>query len=345
MGERWVNGYAPSVNANPDLGWEKGISTNVGVDFVFFKNRLRGSIDWFDRQSKDLLYNYTAPQPPFVYKDLLVNVGTTQNRGFELTLEGDIFKGTRVEWTSGINYSYGTTKLKVLSNDIYHASYIELYQKPGVGSSEHFFRIQEGGKVGQFFGFEYAGVENGNMMVYTDEGEIVSVSDAEKKGDQYKRYIGNGTPTSFLSWSNTLRYKNFDLSIFFRGAFGFDIFNMRKYGMGLQGCGTDNVLRDAYLKDKDMVTGGGVISSFFLEKGDYVKLENVTLGYNFTPKANKILDGMRVFLSAKNLFTLTGYSGNDPSIVSVNGLTPGVDINSAYPTATQLSVGVTLKFK
>ncbi len=345
MGESWVNGYAPSVNANPDLGWEKGISTNVGVDFVFFKNRLRGSIDWFDRQSKDLLYNYTAPQPPFVYKDLLVNVGTTQNRGFELTLEGDIFKGTRVEWTSGINYSYGTTKLKVLSNDIYHASYIELYQKPGVGSSEHFFRIQEGGKVGQFFGFEYAGVENGNMMVYTDEGEIVSVSDAEKKGDQYKRYIGNGTPTSFLSWSNTLRYKNFDLSIFFRGAFGFDIFNMRKYGMGLQGCGTDNVLRDAYLKDKDMVTGGGVISSFFLEKGDYVKLENITLGYNFTPKANKILDGMRVFLSAKNLFTLTGYSGNDPSIVSVNGLTPGVDINSAYPTATQLSVGVTLKFK
>lgn len=115
--------------------------------------------------------------------------------------------------------------------------------------------------------------------------------------------------------------------------------------MGLQGCGTDNVLRDAYMKDKDMVTGGGVISSFFLEKGDYVKLENITLGYNFTPKANKILDGMRVFLSAKNLFTLTGYSGNDPSIVSVNGLTPGVDINSAYPTATQLSVGVTLKFK
>ncbi len=345
MGESWMNGYAPSVNANPELGWEKGISTNVGVDFVLFKNRLRGSIDWFDRQSKDLLYRYTAPQPPFVYKNLLVNVGTTQNRGFELTVEGDIFKGTKVEWTSGINYSYGTTKLKVLSNDIYKASYIELYQKPGVGSSEHFFRVQEGGKVGQFFGYEYAGVENGTMMVYTDQGEVVPIADAEKMGDQYKRYIGNGTPTSYLSWSNTLRYKNFDLSIFFRGAFGFEIFNMRKYGMGLQGCGTANVLRDAYLKDKDMVTGGGVISSFFLEKGDYVKLENVTLGYNFTPKPNKILDGMRVFVSAKNLFTLTGYSGNDPSIVPVNGLTPGVDTNSAYPSATQLSVGVTLRFK
>ncbi|WP_308755437.1 SusC/RagA family TonB-linked outer membrane protein [uncultured Bacteroides sp.] len=341
MNGEWVKGYAPSVNANPELGWEKSVSVNVGIDFVLW-NRLRGSIDWFDRQSKDLLYNYTAPQPPFVYNSILVNVGTTQNRGVELSVDGDIFKGTKVEWTSGINYSYGTTKLKVLSNSMYQASYVELYQKPGVGTSEYFFRVQEGGKVGQFYGYEYAGVEDGKMLIYTDEGEKVPVSDADVK---YKRYIGNGTPTSFLSWNNTLRYKNFDLNIFFRGAFGFDIFNMRKYGMGLQGAGTDNVLRDAYLKDKDIVTGGGVISSFFLEKGDYFKLENVTLGYNFTPKPNKILNSMRVFVSAKNLFTLTGYSGNDPSIVSVNGLTPGVDSNSAYPTATQVSLGLTLRFK
>ena len=341
MNGEWVKGYAPSVNANPELGWEKSVSVNVGIDFVLW-NRLRGAIDWFDRQSKDLLYNYTAPQPPFVYNSILVNVGTTQNRGVELSIDGDIFKGTKVEWTSGINYSYGTTKLKTLSNSMYQASYVELYQKPGVGTSEYFFRVQEGGKVGQFYGYEYAGVEDGKMLIYTDEGEKVPVSEADVK---YKRYIGNGTPTSFLSWNNTLRYKNFDLNIFFRGAFGFDIFNMRKYGMGLQGAGTDNVLRDAYLKDKDIVTGGGVISSFFLEKGDYFKLENVTLGYNFTPKPNKILNSMRVFVSAKNLFTLTGYSGNDPSVVSVNGLEPGVDSNSAYPTATQVSLGLTLRFK
>lgn len=341
MDGEWVKGYAPSVNANPDLGWEKSVSVNVGVDFVLW-NRLRGSVDWFDRQSQDLLYNYTAPQPPFVYSNILVNVGTTRNRGFELTLDGDIFKGTTVEWTSGINYSYGTTKLTKLSNDIYQASYLELYLKPGVGTSEYFFRVQEGGKIGQFYGYEYAGVEDGKMLIYNNEGGKVPVSEADPT---YKRYIGNGTPEHFLSWNNTLRYKNFDLNIFFRGAFGFDIFNMRRYGMGLQGCGTDNVLRDAYLKDKDIVTGGGVISSFFLERGDYFKLENVTLGYNFTPKPNKILDGARFFVSAKNLYTLTGYSGNDPSIVSVNGLEPGVDSNSAYPTAIQLSVGVTLRFK
>ena len=86
-------------------------------------------------------------------------------------------------------------------------------------------------------------------------------------------------------------------------------------------------------------------SSYFLEDGSFIKLENVTLGYNFTPKNRKLLDNMRIYLSAKNLFTLTGYSGNDPSIIDVNGIQPGVDSNSAYPTATQLSLGVTLRFK
>jgi len=337
----WVNGYAPSSNANPLLGWEKSVSTNIGFDFAFW-NRVRGSVDYFDRQSKDLLYNYTAPQPPFVYPNILVNVGTTQNRGVEVALDGDIFKNTPVKWNSGINYSYGNTTLKKLSNDIYEASYLELYMKPGVGTSEYFFRVQEGGKIGQFYGYEFAGVEDGRMMVYDDENNAIPVGDATP---EYKRYIGNGTPTSYLSWNNSIRYKNFDLNLSFTGAFGFDIFNMGTYGMGLKGAGTDNVYRTAYTDHDDMSTGGGVISSFFLEKGDYLKLDNVTLGYNLSPRPNDYIRNARLFVSAKNLFTLTGYSGNDPSIVRVNGIEPGVDSNSAYPTATQVSVGVTLNFR
>lgn len=338
----WVTGYAPSVNANPNLGWEKLVSVNAGIDFGFLKGRLRGSVDWFTRQSRDLLYNYTAPQPPFVYSNILVNVGTTTNSGIEVSLEGDIFKGERFNWTMGANYSYGETKLTKLSNDVYQASYVEMYQKPGVGTSEYFFRIQEGSKVGQFYGYEFAGVsEEGDMLVYNKDGEKIPSSSAAPED---KRYIGNGTPSHFLSWSNTFRYGNFDLNIFFRGAFGFEIFNMRKYGMGLQGCGTDNVLRDAYLDDADMITGGGVISSYFLENGNFFKLENVTLGYNFTPKRECFLSSLRAYISAKNLFTLTKYSGNDPSIVSITGLTPSVDISSAYPLATQITIGLTMRF-
>lgn len=338
---QWINGYAPSNNANPNLAWEKSTAFNVGVDFVALQSRLRGSVEYFDRRSMDLLYNYTAPQPPFVYNSILVNVGTIKNTGVELTLDYDVLRDGDFKWTTGVVYSHSVSKLTKLSNDVYKASYLELYQKPGVGSSEYFFRVAEGSKIGQFYGYKYAGVDDqGNMMVYKKDGTSVVTTQANAED---KEYIGNGAPTHFLTWNNSLSYKNWDLSMMWRGAFGFDIFNMRKYGMGLQGCGTDNVLLSAYGKDKEVVTGGGVISDFFLEKGNFFKLENVTVGYNFRPNNRKYVENLRVYLAAKNLVTLTGYSGNDPSIVTATGITPGVDSNSAYPMATQVSLGVTIK--
>ena len=338
----WVTGYRPSNNANPNLGWEKLTSANYGVDFMFF-NRLYGSIEYFDRRSQDLLYNYTAPQPPYVYPEILVNVGTIRNTGVELTLTADAVVNKPVTWTTGINYSYGTTKLTKLSNSVYQASYLDLYQKPGVGTSEYFFRVEEGGRVGQFWGYEYAGVdENHNMLVYNADGEKILAAAADPND---KRHIGDGAPKHFLTWSNTVKWKNFDLSLMFNGAFGFKIFNMRKYGMGLRGSGSDNVLRSTYLEDKDVWSGGGVISSYFLERGDYFKLENVTLGYTVPLKNRRLLDSLRVYLAAKNLFTITGYSGTDPSAVTSTGITPGIDVSSAYPTATQLTLGVTIRFR
>lgn len=342
MDGEWVTGYRPSNNANPELGWEKLSSANYGIDFMFF-NRIYGSIEYFDRRSQDLLYNYTAPQPPYVYPDILVNVGTTKNTGIELSLTADAVVNKPVTWTTGINYSYGTTKLTKLSNSIYQASYLDLYQKPGVGTSEYFFRVEEGGKIGQFYGYEYAGVdENHNMLVYTADGEKVTAASADPKD---KRYIGDGAPKHFLTWNNIVKWKNFDLSMMFNGAFGFQIFNMRKYGMGLKGSGSDNVLRSTYLKDRDVWSGGGVISSYFLERGDYFKLENVTIGYTVPLKNRRLLDTLRFYIAAKNLFTLTGYSGTDPSAVTSTGITPGIDVTSAYPSATQLTVGVNIRFR
>ena len=339
---QWINGYAPTLNANPDLAWEKSTAFNVGIDFVTLNSRLRGSIEYFDRRSKDLLYNYTAPQPPFIYSTILVNVGTTKNTGLEVSLDYDAVKTKDFQWTTGVNWSTGVTKLSKLSSDTYQMSWLDLYQKPGLGTSEYFFRIEEGGKMGQFYGYEHAGLdENGLLMVYDNEGNAQPAAQADPS---WKREIGNGAPKHFLSWSNSLRYKNWDLSMLFRSALGYKIFNMRKYGMGLQGCGTDNVLRTAYTDYADVKSGGSIISSYFLENGNYFKLDNVTLGYSFIPKDRKILESVRVYLSAKNLFTLTAYEGNDPSVVNSNGITPGVDTNSAYPQATNLTLGVTLRF-
>lgn len=338
----WMNGYAPSLNANPDLAWEKSTAFNIGVDFVTLKNRLRGSIEFYDRRSKDLLYNYTAPQPPFIYNTILVNVGTTKNTGIEMSLDYDVLAKSAFKWTTGVIWSTGQTKLSKLSNDVYKAAYLDLYQKPGLGTSEYFFRVEEGGKIGQFYGYEHAGIdENGMLLVYDNDGNAQPVAQADPA---WKRNIGNGAPKHFLSWSNTFRYKNWDLSTLFRGAFGYKIFNMRKYGMGLKGCGTDNVLRTAYTDYANVNASGGVISSYFLENGNYFKLDNVTLGYTFMPKKRELIESLRVYLTAKNLFTLTAYEGNDPSIVTSTGITPGIDTNSAYPQATQVSLGVTLRF-
>ena len=337
----WVNGYAPSSNPNPNLGWEKLTSVNVGVDFVLW-NRVRGSVEYFDRRSNDLLYNYTAPQPPYVYPTILVNVGTTKNTGVEVAVDADVFTGTPVTWTTGVNYSYGTTKLTKLSNDIYQAAYLDLYQKPGVGTSEYFFRVEEGGQIAQFFGYKTAGVdENGTLLIYNADDEVIPVTQGNPDD---KRNIGNGAPRHFLSWNNTVRYGNWDLGVQFSGAFDYKIFNMRRYGMGLEGCGSDNVLRSAYL-DEAAFASGGVISDYFLENGDYFKLQNVTLGYTFPFKGNKIIDSLRLYLAAKNLFTITSHKGNDPSTVPSTGITPGIDSNSAYPYATSVTFGVTFRFK
>ena len=338
----WINGYAPSLNANPDLAWEKSTAFNIGLDFVALNSRLRGSVEYFDRRSQDLLYNYTAPQPPFIYSTILVNVGTTKNTGVEVSLEYDVLAKTALRWTTGVNWSMGETKLMKLSSDVYQMAYLDLYQKPGPGSSEYFFRVEEGGKIGQFYGYEHAGIdENGLLLIYDNEGNKVNASQADPS---YKRNIGNGAPRHFLSWSNSFKYKSWDLSMLFRSALGYQIFNMRKYGMGLQGAGTDNVLRTAYTKYSDVQSSGGIISSYFLEDGDYLKLDNVTVGYSFTPRKREIIESLRVYLTAKNLFTLTGYEGNDPSIVTSTGITPGIDTNSAYPQAVQLSLGVSLRF-
>ena len=342
INNQWINGYAPSLNANPDLAWEKSVAFNVGIDFVALNSRLRGSVEYFDRRSQDLLYNYTAPQPPFIYNTILVNVGTTKNTGLEISLDYDVLAKKDFKWTTGINWSMGQTKLTKLSSDAYQMAYLDLYQKPGPGTSEYFFRVEEGGKIGQFYGYEHAGIdENGLLLIYDNNGNAVPAAQADPS---YKRNIGNGAPKHFLSWSNSLKYKNWDLSMLFRSALDYKIFNMRKYGMGLKGAGTDNVLRTAYTKYSDVNSSGGIISSYFLENGNYFKLDNVTLGYTYTPKNRQLVESLRVYLTAKNVFTLTGYEGNDPSIVTSTGITPGIDSNSAYPQATQVSLGVTLRF-
>ncbi len=342
MDGNWVTGFAPSVNANSLLAWEKAVVTNIGIDLSFY-NRLRASFEWYDRQSKNLLYRYTAPQPPFLYSDITVNVGTIRNRGIEFTVDGDILVNTPVKWSSGIIAGTGSTSLEKLSNDVFKSSYLNLGSTGGTGSTDYNFRVEEGGKIGQFWALEWTGDidEHGNMYVYNANGEPILMTEA--KSSDKRLLEANGVPKLDLSWNNTLKYKNFDLSIFWRGAFGFQIYNNMVSSIGLEGGGNSNLLLSAY--DTKLKYAGGLTSSYFLEDGDYVKLDNITLGYNFRPKTNNYLENLRVYVAAKNIATITSYTGNNPSIVRVTGLTPGIDGSGAYPQATSFTIGVTMRIK
>ena len=341
MDGEWVKGYRPATNANPDLRWEKLVAVNVGLDFVFFDNRLRGSIDLYDRRSPDLLYNYTAPQPPFIHSSILVNVGETQNLGAELALDADVVKTKNFTWTSGINASIGYSKINTLSNQIYGASYIDMLGTGGLGQTSYYYRYTEGSRLGTLYGYEAAGVnEYGDMMVYDNDGNIITAASANAA---YKRYIGNTIPKLFLSWNNTFRYKHWDLNVFMNGAFGHMIYNNRRAG-NLQSSGNANVFRTAYTRDKDVREYGGVVTSYFLEHGDFMKIQNVSLGYTLNPKNTDIIRSLRIFLTATDLYTITGYTGTDPALLSTNGLTPGVDNGVGYPETRVVTLGATVTF-
>ena len=340
MDGSWVIGYAPSKNANYDLQWELGVATDIGVDFDVF-NRVRGTVEYFDRRSEDLLYTYTAPQPPFLYPSILVNLGSTKNTGMEVSLEGDIIKGTDFNWLMSDTYSSGKTKLTKLSNDVYQASYLDLYQRGGLGTSEYYFRIEEGGTVGEIYGYKHAGIdENGELLVYDKNGEAIPKTAADNSD---KQYIGNTAPKHFFSWNNNIKYKNWDLSVTCRGAAGMKMWNGQLFGIGLKGSTSENVLRTAYTKYDHINSDGAILSSFFLENGAWFKIDRITLGYNVPMRSKTYIKSMYWYVSANNLHTFTGFSGVDPSTVTSIGLTPGIAGTSSL-SSTQITLGASIKF-
>ena len=340
MDGTWVAAYGPSKNANPNLAWELGISSDFGIDFDIF-NRLRGSIEYFDRRSEDLLSSYSAPQPPFIFNSILVNLGSTKNTGLEVSLDGDVIKKKDFSWGMYVTYSYGTTILTKLSNDVYQASYIDLMQRSGLGNSEYYFRIVQGGKIGEVYGYKHAGVDaNGELLIWSKEGDAIPKTAADNSD---KQYIGNTAPKHFFSWTNTLRYKNWDVNLFCRGAAGMKMWNGQLMNNGLKGSAAQNVLRTAYTKYDYITSDGSILSSFYLENGAWFKVEKISVGYNIPFKNKNLVKSMYWYLSADNLHTFTGFTGVDPSTATSIGLTPGITGSTALVT-TQITLGTTIKF-
>lgn len=342
---KYYQGWSPNVNVNPDLKWEKGKNWNIGLDFALFDNIFSGSLNYFNRTQQDLLGNYDVPLPPNIQTSTFVNVGTMRNIGFEFDLMIDAVRTKDFTYSIGLIGSTMNNKFVSFSNSIYTGqTYYWQDGFPAPGSPGSVQRIQENDRIGSFYTYKYAGVdESGNWMVKSKDGKDISITEAT---DEDKVKVGNGLPKFTLSWSNNFKYKNFDLSLFFRGNFGYQVYNIHEFYWGLQSAAANlNVLQSAYKENAHIVKGMNEHNSYFVQDADYLKLDVATLGYTLKLDS-KWVDSARFYFTGRNLFVLTKYDGVDPDIFPVNGLQPGVptDKKSYYPSTRQYLIGVQLSF-
>lgn len=336
--------WGPSKNVNPDLRWEKGKNWNVGIDFSLFGNRFYGSLNYFNRRQQDLLGNYKVSVPPYLFDETFVNVGTMKNTGFEFDLSFNAVDTKDFSYNFNVIGTVMSNKFVDFSNSEYVGQ--DFYNMCGTEDPYPYYnlqRIEKGKSLGNFYMWKYAGITSGGeWLVYDKDGDIIRASQAT---DEDRSVVGNGMPKFTMSTSHNFRYRNFDLALFFRGAFGFDLFNIHDFYYGTRNF-TGNVLKKAYGKNFDINPDANpVVSDYFLERGDYFKLDMLTLGYTLPTPDCRFLNRLRVFGTVKNVFTITKFSGVDPSTYQVNGLTPGGQgSRTYYPSTRQFILGLQIDF-
>lgn len=341
---KYVNTYSVSQNVNPDLCWEKKYEYNFGVDYAFLDNRIYGSIDAYYRQTRDLLWDYEVPTPPYQYPTLLANAGQMDSYGVELVLTGVPVKTRDFTWETTPTISFNHNVITKLSDPSKGFNYKQT-TSGGVGENgimnTNTQILIEGQSVGAFYGYKFLTIKDGTWYYETPAGGIV---DGAGAAEGYRQVLGSAQPWFTFGWNNTLRYKNFDASVFFRGVVGNKILNLTRWAYGPRAEAADNIfMKDVY--DGCVYANKEQFSDYYLEDGSYLKLDNITLGYNFKLKETSLINSLRVYMTGQNLFTLTGYSGQDPEVDTTGVWSAGIDYCDFYPTVATLLFGVNISFK
>ena len=223
---QWIRALQPTQNSNDKLKWEEKHEYDIGADFSVLNYRLNVSIDWYYRLIKGLLYDYSVPSPPNLYTTTRANVGEMSNNGLEIMVNAIPVQTKDFKWETTITFSTNSNKLKSLSNDLYQTSsdyFMTGWIEEPIKTESHIVRI--GHKVGDIYGFKVVDVDESGKWIYLDkDGNRVNYDDFTHSFED-KQILGNGVPKWYLGFNNQFRYKNFDLAINMRGAFGFQIMN------------------------------------------------------------------------------------------------------------------------
>ena len=338
-------------NANPDLKWEKRASWNIGADLGLFNNRLLLTLEYYYSKTTDMIYDYDVPVPPFTYNKLLANIGSMQNSGVELGLGVTAIQKKDMELNINVNVSWQKNKLLSLSG-YYQDYYLSAADVTPIGSLNG--AGQHGGNanviyqiVGQPLGVFYLPhckgiVDRGNgykMYDIEDLNNDGTIDLSDNGGDRY--IAGQATPKMTLGSNISFRYKDFDVSLQMNGAFGHKIFNGTSLAYyNLSSFPDYNVMKDAPARrivDQN-------VSDYWLESGDYLNFDYLTVGWN-VPVKSRYISALRLSVSVNNLVTITSYSGLTPMINNyIVSSTLGIDDKRSYPCFRTWSMGVSIQF-
>jgi TonB-linked SusC/RagA family outer membrane protein len=335
FGGQQITNFNVIQNANADLRWETKKQTNVGLDFSLLNSRIRGSVDVYTATTDNLLFNYTVPQPPFPYSTIMANVGSIQNKGLEVTLGYDLIKTESTTLTFAGNVSFLKNKVLNLSGSINGVPLNTDYVSWGPNS----FLI-DGQPIGTFNILHHIGKDNANSETVLDVDGNGVIDQGNRSLD--RQFQGSALPTYTFSFNPTLQYKNLDVSMLWRGSGGNKIYNGLRSSLSyLENIGKSNVLESAVEQGLFTSQYG---SDLWLEDGSFIRLENVTVGYNLKFKTIKYIESFRLALTGSNLLLITKYTGIDPEL-NLSGSNGFGGDNGIYPRTRSIALSFNIKFK
>lgn len=343
FGGTQITNFNVTQNPNADLRWETRKQSNIGIDFSLLDERLNGSVDVFRAVTDNLLFEYVVPRPPYQHDRMIANIGSMLNKGLEIALGYDLIKTENTTLTLGGNVALLQNKVLTLGGSLngipMNTNYV------GWGATGAY--LIEGQPVGTFNMLQHTGVDETGEETVLDRDENGVIDQGNTSPDRY--IAGSALPTYTYAVTPTLRHKNLDVSMLWRGSGGNKIYNNMRHSLSmLEILGRANVLESAI--PMGMRTSQ-YASDVWLEDGSFFRLDNVTVGYTVPLGNVKYIDRLRLSLTGNNLFLFTNYSGVDPEI-NVSGSNPGgFDLNTfggdrgAYPRARSFAVGLNVVFK